>query len=934
VRPGVFDPVAERSSLPLSHGWSFVPDPDARFTPSDLPPGHAIDVPGAWEDHIGGVGGLVTGWYVRRLAIPPEWAGDAALLRFGAVMASCIVYLDGSGVGGHEGGYLPFEMDITAHVRAGAAHDLAVRVRNPFGVFDRQPVYSDRAAIDTAAAALGEELTATPGGKQTWYTSTSGLVRPVTLERRPPVHIGQLHVRPDLAGGRATVRWSVDGSRPRGDGDAAAERLEIEVLDQAGRAVATWVRDAVGAGDAGDVELLIPDAVAWGPASPTLYRAVARLVDALGDTSDLVETPFGMRDVATRDGRVTINERPVYLLGALDQDYYPETRSTPPSRAFFDDQVARASELGLNLLRCHITIPDEAYLDAADEAGLLVWCELPSWIRFSEASASTGLDVLREMVDALGNHPSIIAWTIINEDWGTDLRHAADQRRWLASAYELLRRLDPTRLIVDNSACGGPGDENFHVQTDLADFHVYSLTPDHAEVWRERIEEFAGRPRWLWSPDGDAQERGDEPLILSEFGSWGLPDPRPFTRPDGTEPWWFETGPLAGRPGAMDERMSAFGLDRHFAGLDGLVHATQEHQWEALRYEIAELRRHASISGYVITELTDIYWEANGLLDLARRPKSFHDRLASVNAPTVVVGDLRPRDLVEGDRVRVPVTVSAWDDPESTGGTVDWEILVTGNVGGPSGRIEFDGWPSWTARVVGELEADLPAVGAASGAALRLVLKDRDGRRRATAEGPFAIVPRGLGDIDVAELADRAGVTITDRLDHATLERVRAGARVVVLASGPASIEEHLELPVPLRVHRRSSAYPDEPAAGAVWHGDWITTFAWATSRTLADLTEGQCLDLAFQRVLPDHVLGWDEGIDPTTVAAGLFAGWIHAPAAITVSLPLGAGHLVVTTFRLDPDNGPIARALLADLVGLAGESRRSEEHPRAVPAP
>ena len=255
--------------------------------------------------------------------------------------------------------------------------------------------------------------------------------------------------------------------------------------------MASWARDAVGAGDAGDAELLIPDAVAWGPASPTLYRAVARLVDALGDTSDLVETPFGMRDVATRDGRVTINERPVYLLGALDQDYYPETRSTPPSRAFLDDQVARASELGLNLLRCHITIPDEAYLDAADEAGPAGLVRAAQLDPVQRGLRVHGTRCAREMVDALGNHPSIIAWTIINEDWGTDLRHAADQRRWLAAAYELLRRLDPTRLIVDNSACGGPGDENFHVQTDLADFHVYSLTPDHAEAWRERIEDYA-----------------------------------------------------------------------------------------------------------------------------------------------------------------------------------------------------------------------------------------------------------------------------------------------------------------------------------------------------------------------------------------------------------------------------------------------------------
>ena len=269
--------------------------------------------------------------------------------------------------------------------------------------------------------------------------------------------------------------------------------------------------------------------------------------------------------------------------------------------------------------------------------------------------------MLTEMVEALGNHPSIVAWTIINEDWGTDLRRVADHRRWLADAYEHLRQLDPTRLIVDNSACGGPGDENFHVRTDLADFHVYSLAPDHAAAWRDRVADYATRPGWLWSPEGDAQEQGDEPLILSEFGSWGLPDPRAFIGPDGAEPWWFSTGPLAGRPADMAARIEAFGLDRVFDGVAGLVRATQEHQLEALRYEIAELRRHASISGYVITELSDIYWEANGLLDMARRPKAFHDRLAAINAPTVVVGDLHPRDWRAGDRIRVPVTVSSWD---------------------------------------------------------------------------------------------------------------------------------------------------------------------------------------------------------------------------------------------------------------------------------
>ena len=670
-------------------------------------------MPGSWEDHTGGLGGLVTGWYRRHLEIPLDWAGDAVVLRFGAVMSSCIVYLDGAPVGEHEGGYLPFEIDLTAHVRAGAAHDLAVRVRNPFGVFDRQPVYSEPGAIDAAAALLGEELTAAPGGKQTWYSSTSGLVRPVVLERRPRVHLGKLAVRPDLAGCRTSVRWSVDGPADEvaAGRSPTGSRSRSSIPD--GQRVASWTRDGVAPGDRGTVDLEIADPVAWGLGTPALYRVEARLVDADGGT-DLLTASFGMRDVGTRDGRVTLNGRPVYLLGALDQDYYPDTRSTAPSRAFLDDQVAKVRELGLNLLRCHITIPDEAYLDAADEAGLLVWCELPNWNRFSPTAAAAGLAMLTEMVEALGNHPSIVAWTIINEDWGTDLRRVADHRRWLADAYEHLRQLDPTRLIVDNSACGGPGDENFHVRSDLADFHVYSLVPDHAAAWRDRVADYATRPGWLWSPEGDAQEQGDEPLILSEFGSWGLPDPRAFIGPDGSEPWWFATGPLAGRPADMAARIEASGLDRVFDGVAGLVRATQEHQLEALRYEIAELRRHASISGYVITELSDIYWEANGLLDLARRPKAFHDRLAAINAPTVVVGDLHPRDWRAGDRIRVPVTVSSWDGTDAAGGRVDWEVVVADGPAGPSGRIDFDGWPAWTARVVGELEAILPEVAAAS----------------------------------------------------------------------------------------------------------------------------------------------------------------------------------------------------------------------------
>lgn len=906
-----------RASLELGDGWSFVPDPDATLLVDDLPAGAPIRVPGSWEEHLGVPGGLVTAWYRRSLPIPGDWQDGLVVLRFGAVMTSCRVFLDGRLVAEHDEGYLPFEADVTAAVVPGATHDLAIRVRNPAGIFVRQPAYSEPGAIARAGAQLGRELTSAPVGKQTWYTATGGLVRPVALERRPRVHLGAVLVRPDLAGAAAEVSYVVRGpgtDTPMPD-DAV---IRVTVTGPGGGVAGTW-SGAVpeGAGTAG---VAITDPVPWDIGAPVLYRAEVRL-ERDGTVMDEVAVRFGMRDVKVRDGRVILNGRPVYLLGALDQDFHAEGRSTPPSRAALDEQVARARELGLNLLRCHITIPDEAYLDAADEAGMLVWCEMPSWIRFDDGSPARATRFMEGMVEALGNHPSLVAWTIINEDWGTDLRSDARHRAWLAAAYEELRALDPTRLAIDNSACGRPGEENVHVRSDLADFHVYHLVPDHALAWRDRIADFATRPAWLWSAAGDARPTGDEPLVLSEFGSWGLPDPRPF-RVAGEDPWWFATGPLAGRPGGIEERFAAAGLERQFGDLAGLVTATQEHQWEALRYEIAELRRHASIAGYVITELSDIYWEANGLLDMARRPKAFHERFAGINAPTVVVGELEPRDCQPGDRLSIPVTVSSWGGPPSTGGTVRWELVVDGAPAGPPGKLAFEGWPAGTASQVGSLLLEVPGTPCPSRAELRMRLHDAEGRHRASAALPFAIVPLDAGAADPFRLARHLGVRLVDRLDASVTARIRSGERVVLVARGPEAIDPAAGLPLPLRVHPRSAPHPDVPAAGPVWDGDWITTFAWARSWRLAALTAGRCLDLAFARVLPDHVIPatWasQAPAEAADVEAGLFAGWVQAPAALTLGIPLGGGRLVVTTMRNDPARGPVAAHLLAEAIEAA----------------
>ncbi len=210
--------------------------------------------------------------------------------------------------------------------------------------------------------------------------------------------------------------------------------------------------------------------------------------------------------------------------------------------------------MGLNCLRIHIKVADPRYYAAADKLGLLIWTELPNHNLLTEAAKRRARETLVGMLERDGNHPSIGIWTIINESWGIDLTDPS-QRAWLTEIYLWFKKMDQTRLVIGNSACWS----NFHVITDIADFHSYYAMPDHLEKWQKWTDKYAGRPWWLfaheytahalwrkfmldpWHGDerpraSDAQPKGDEPLLVSEFGNWGLPDVQKLYEGNGGTP--------------------------------------------------------------------------------------------------------------------------------------------------------------------------------------------------------------------------------------------------------------------------------------------------------------------------------------------------------------------------------------------------------------
>ena len=260
------------------------------------------------------------------------------------------------------------------------------------------------------------------------------------------------------------------------------------------------------------------------------------------------------------------------MFGALDQDWHPEEECRPPSAEFLEQRFANAKAMGLNTLRCHVKIPDPLYFDLADRLGLIVWLDMPYMEFLAPETREDLRRVFQTSVATHGHHPSIAIWTLFNEGWGIDLDDNPDDRRWLIETFDWAKTLVPESLLVDNSPCFP---RNYHLKTDIEDFHWYNGFPHQNEAFAATTRAFAGRAAWTFSPHGDAERRGDEPLICSEFGVWGLPHPREILEADGSEPWWFESGHDwnlgAAYPHGIETRFRDAQLAPIFGDLDGFV---------------------------------------------------------------------------------------------------------------------------------------------------------------------------------------------------------------------------------------------------------------------------------------------------------------------------------------------------------------------------
>jgi hypothetical protein len=866
----------------------------------------SIRVPGPWQAQFADLrmrGG--TGIYRRELEIPAGWKRNRIFLKFGAVFHVTRAWVNGELVGLHIGGFLPFSFDVTEQLVEGV-NEIKVRADSPMDDPNEFP-----------EAPFAE----IPFGKQSWYGPLSGIWQSVWLERRAADHIARARISPELATGGVGVRAFF--AQPL----VAETRAELTVEGPDGETVSAEPSMLERGSERAELALTMPHVRAWSPAAPDLYT-LRLVLQRGGDLVNEFKDCFGFRTIETRGGHFHLNGEPFYLRAALDQGYYPDTICTTPTTEFLEDEFRKAKQLGLNCLRCHIKAPDPRYYEIADRMGLLIWTELPNMGVSTERSRARKRETLKGIVDRDGNHPSIICWTIINENWGVDLVHDPDHRAWLKETYQWLKSYDPGRLVIDNS----PLAPSSHIQTDIADYHFYAAFPDSRRSWDSFVQQLADRARWLFAPGSEAVQTGDEPLMCSEFGNWGLPDPECLKDAPGNEPWWFETGHDWGE-GVMyahgvQNRFADWSLGRVFGDLRGFIEAAQWQQFRALKYEIESLRRMQSIAGYVVTELTDAHWECNGLLDMRRNRRVFHNVFRTINADIVIVPRWTRLSYWTGQIATFELFIAHGGGPALHGAHLEVTF-------GKTRRIELADQAAHTVQALGPIRLLVPDEGQPCMRRIEFALKGGDGSVIATNCLNIAVHPRdsrspnigeiwspdpdlrarleGLGYRVVTE-PEAATIWVTTRLDAKSAAHVRRGGRLLMFPGGEFGLSPLFPHWQSVKVRRRT---------GTIWRGDWASSFAWLhRPGAFSRMPGGPLLDETFDRVLPNYIISGCNLLDfQARVHAGLVVGWIHKPVALAVERSYGKGRFVVSTFRLfrdAPGADPTATVLLDSLLALA----------------
>lgn len=399
--------------------------------------------------------------YSKQFELPQGFNKGRVFINFGAVDQIAKVYINGSCVGEHHGGYTPFTFEITEHINADVnTVNVVVRDLCEENQYSRGKQSSRRGGI--------------------WYSKQSGIWQSVWLESTPEEYIKSVRITPDYDNEQVVLEYPGN--------------ITVEALVYDGKELIAHTNDT---------KIKIENFKPWSPESPFLYKIIFKY------GKDVVESYFGMRKFSLgndKNGvpRLFLNNKPYFHNGLLDQGYYPDGYLTPPSNAAMEFDIKTVKDCGFNMLRKHIKIEPMLWYHYCDVNGIIVWQDMVNgggryglevsvlpfvginlddtnykiFKRTDKNARDLYYNELGEMLDALYNCPCIALWVPFNEGWGQ-----FDS----AKAYSFIKERDDTRIIDSTSGWHDRG------VTDVISKHIY-FTPivvkQGAKPWL--LTEFGG----------------------------------------------------------------------------------------------------------------------------------------------------------------------------------------------------------------------------------------------------------------------------------------------------------------------------------------------------------------------------------------------------------------------------------------------------------
>jgi beta-galactosidase len=382
------------------------------------------------------------GWYRREFEIPASDLGRRITVEFDGAFRSVLIFVNGCFIGRNDNGYAPFRFDLTDFLSYGAKNYIVVRVD----------------------ASVGDG----------WFYEGAGIYRHVWLTKTDAVHLGKWEstVRAAVDGNAATLTL---GTVVENEGNQA-ERAKVswQILDAAGKIVATVEAApqsiAVDGSATFKATAKLTNPALWSVDAPNLYSAIVA-VEAGGKARDAERVSFGVRTVLfDADKGLFLNGKSIKIQGTCNhQDHAGVGAALPDRLQWFRLGVLR--EMGCNAVRTSHNMPTPEWVEGCDRMGLMMMCETRQM-----SSSPEGLAQLEAMIKRYRNSPSIILWSIGNEEFVLQDDEAEQGAKIAATMVQRAHELDPTRVV--SAAVNGTNEKGLSDPVDIIGFNYCLQFPD------------------------------------------------------------------------------------------------------------------------------------------------------------------------------------------------------------------------------------------------------------------------------------------------------------------------------------------------------------------------------------------------------------------------------------------------------------------------